>query len=122
MQSVIAIWLLAIYGLGGVGIDIIHHAVHDHEAAVVHNPEQEADSCHRAQFHHDSEHGCHHKSHLTASAKCKYSHVVFQSTHLLTAQATVFEFKAHRADFCLEPLFPSTRNISGAYLRGPPAA
>jgi hypothetical protein len=122
LQSVIAVWLLVTYAVGTIGVDAIHYALHDHSTVVVHTPQQEADSCHRALFHHDTENGCKHKTHFTDPVKCKYSHVVFQSGQILPVQTALTIFTEHHRISSTLLLSPSEGNLFNTFLRGPPVS
>jgi hypothetical protein len=122
LQSVIAVWLLVIYAVGTIGVDAIHYALHDHSTSVAHAPQQEADSCHRALFHHDTENGCKHKTHFTDPVKCKYSHVVFQSSQILAAQTALHAFTELHHIPSIQLLSLPEETSLHTFLRGPPVS
>ena len=85
-RSGLAAFMLVIYATGTISVDVIHHTLHDHASVELHSGEIEKDSCHRTLYHDDGTNGCDHKAHFKATAKCKYSHVVFQSLQLIAPQ------------------------------------
>lgn len=121
-RALVAALLLIVYTSGSITADLLHHAIHDHRNHELHSPATEADPCHRAIFHNDTEKGCHHKAHLTDVEKCKYSHIVFQAQQLLIREqvAAPTPERAHHFISYYAPL--TATSLREPLLRGPPVA
>jgi len=122
VRAVIAALMLVIYTTGTTGIDLFHHLFHDHAAPPLHTEVSEQDPCHRFIYHQDKENGCNHKAHLTKAEKCKFSHVVFQSSQLLVHSAFT---ESSFADYSVPGYYyfcDSKTDCITQSLRGPPVA
>lgn len=88
LKSCFFLLLLTLYVVGNTDIEFIHAAVHSPEAAVSHLSEQENDSCHRAIYHGDRDHGCDHKTHVSKVEKCNLCHLVVTSDQALFSDSS----------------------------------
>ena len=74
--------LLFGYLLNVVSFQSFHLAIHQHEHAVLHSEEAEADDCHRAIYHGDVSPDCQHENHITGTIKdCKLCEVTVSRFH-----------------------------------------
>jgi len=68
--------------LNVVSFESFHQAVHHHDHSELHSQVAEADACHRAIYHGDVSHDCHHKSHITKDeADCDLCKVTVSRFH-----------------------------------------
>lgn len=82
----LAVLFLLSYLLNVVSFESFHQFVHQHQDAELHTAEAEADSCHRAIYHGDFSHDCHHKTHLTKQlTHCDLCKVTVSRFHFASA-------------------------------------
>jgi hypothetical protein len=67
-----AVLLIVLYALGTIEPGFLHSLFHSTHSEVLHIAENEKDPCHRKIYHHSSEGGCSHSSHLIANEKCSF--------------------------------------------------
>lgn len=120
-QPWLAVLLLSLYVCGTIGADLGHQFFHAHHDTALHTVVQEKDPCHRALYHHDITHGCHHRSHVGKVEKHKHCHTLFHADQLIPAG--VLPKISFQADGTLTGL--TSAALPGIdlqqSLRGPPA-
>jgi len=83
----LSLLFLAVYLIGSIQVDSIHHLVHPDDHVILHSPEQEKDTCHQSIYHAGLNHGCEHKSHLSEFKKCTLCDYANHSVHLFSIHA-----------------------------------
>lgn len=120
LRSLFSVFLLVIYVVGAIGVDLLHHSIHNHQDSEVHSSVVEKDPCHRSIFHGETENGCHHKAHFTRTEKCKFSHVVFQTQQELTRDHTTVAVTESTRVIVGYRVLLTTTSLNQTHLRGPP--
>jgi len=111
-----------LYGFGMIGLDVLHHAGHNHDHAEHHSVELESDACHRAIFHGDLSLGCEHTSHLhEVDLGCDLCDVITnrEDVYFVSSDLSLFE----EASSILEGAnlaFQAQSSQSVVGIRGPP--
>jgi hypothetical protein len=120
LRSLFSVFLLAIYVVGAIGVDLLHHSIHNHQGAEVHSSVVEKESCHRCILLGETENSCHHKAHFTSAEKCKFSHIVFQVQQELARYHTPLAVtESTRVVFGYQVSL-ATNSLNQPRLRGPP--
>lgn len=121
-RSLFSVFLLAIYSVGTVGVDLLHHSIHNHHESEVHTAIAEKDPCHRSLFHGDVTDGCHHKAHFTNTENCKFSHVVFEAQQESTNDPATDILTENTQVICGYHASLTAASVDQPHLRGPPVA
>lgn len=74
--------LLFFYILGSFPSDSIHAIVHAKEVTELHSSAHESDPCHQLLFHANANKGCEHKTHWINGAKCAFTQIGHQPSHV----------------------------------------
>lgn len=115
MTSVFTFVILSLYIAATSGVASLHQFFHTHES-VSHSKEEEKDPCHRARYHHDADHGCHHNAHVTASEKCDVCDLILHVEYVYSVTLIHPDSEISSVD-----LFHSTNDFLSAYTPGLPA-
>lgn len=109
--------------VGGTShLEWIHSLIHEHAVIVSHSDDDENDPCHRSISHGDTEHGCHHDSHLTASDKCQMCDMACHADQVFEVYADLLKGEFAPTYFAF--FKQSTDSFSAVILssRAPPAS
>lgn len=120
IRSLFSVFLLVIYVVGAIGVDLLHHYIHNHQDTEVHSSIVEKDPCHRSIFHGERENGCDHKAHFTSTEKCKVGHVIFQTQQELTRAYTRVAVTESTPVIFAYRVSLTTTSLNQPHLRGPP--
>ncbi|MFM7854434.1 MAG: hypothetical protein ACKO96_21550 [Flammeovirgaceae bacterium] len=108
--------------MGSFPRDSMHAIVHAREVAELHSSAHESDPCHQLLFHANANKGCEHKTHWVNGAKCAFTQIGHQPTHIAgAAQLVKFSSEFVYLIQFVQPDFISA--FTGFYsTRGPPIA
>lgn len=100
--------------------DLWIHLLQDPLHKVLHSAEHENNPCHRSIYHHDTDHGCQHESHITSDDACSLHHTYTHWLHL-PAKTPSIEKKTTPIVLiaCIQLSFPEEKPIRRAS-RAPP--
>lgn len=115
------LFIASLYLAGISGVARLHRLSHTHEV-VSHTGEQEKDPCHRALYHQDLDHGCHHETHLTVSDSCDVCDLILHAEYIYSVVSSNTSSTFLSADFFCAIEDIHTSDIISLPARAPPFA
>lgn len=99
LMRITVLFLMLLYIGSTLTPEQLHSFIHHHEITVTHSADEEQDPCHRTLYHHDTEQGCEHDSHLIAYDDCEGDDQIYHGDYTLLNERSLLIAEALQEHF-----------------------